>query len=156
MTGLQFWLVKRFYWSIALFFYFRFTEIPVVEWIDNCAQWITWLLRIHVSLQLLLFTESLVKLKGCIASLTLLTLDHYLGSQSPIRSLTDPRHITSQSFTTALNTMDIHDLLNRWAFKLASSSEIVSQTWLDCQFDAGKLRSTRGHWNCIRKHRGDE
>lgn len=104
----------------------KFPEIPIVDWVDICSQWITWLIRIHVSLQLMLFTESLVKLKGCVISLTSLTLKYYLSPQSPIETVVDPRSITSQSFTTSVNTVDISDLLNRktpfnsWTLKLHS------------------------------------
>lgn len=92
----------------------RFPEVKADDWIDHCSKWIMWLTRVHIVLQLMLITESIMKSKVCIIPLTTLTLEHYLGRESPIDELKDPREIVSQTFTTAVNTKDVLDLLNRY------------------------------------------
>lgn len=92
---------------------FRFPETNSMEWVDTCSKWITWLLRVHITLQLMLLTESTAKCKSCIIPLISSTLDHYLGPQSSIKDVVNPRTITSQSYTTSVNTSDISDLLSR-------------------------------------------
>lgn len=92
----------------------RFPEVNAADWVDTCSKWITWFMRVHTVLQLILVSENIIKSKMCIISLTSLTLEHYLGAKSPIQELMDPKTINVQSFTTPINTKDVLDLLNKY------------------------------------------